>query len=320
MTNALPMIFSGSSNLDLARKVTDYLKTSLGKCRLSRFSDGEISVNIDESVRGQHCFVVQSTCPPANEYLMELLMMIDALKRASASDITAVIPYYGYARQDRKWAPREPITAKLVADLIETAGATRIVSLDLHAAQIQGFFDMPVDHLFARPVFVEDIRERFCKPESQCGEVVIVSPDAGGVERARAYAKRLGVSLAIIDKRRPKPGVAEVMNIIGDVAGKTAVIVDDMIDSAGTLTKAADAILANGAHSVYAYATHAVFSGAAIERIESSAIVEIVVTDSIPLHEKAASCSRIRVLSVSELIGEAINRVQTSESISSLFL
>lgn len=311
-------IFSGNSNHNLAQKIAQSLKIPLGAAKVIRFSDSEVSVSIEESVRGLPIYLVQSVCPPANENLMEMLVMIDALKRASAQEITAVIPYYGYARQDRKAASRSPITAKLVADLIQVAGATRVVSLDLHAAQIQGFFNVPFDHLYSSPIFVEDIRERFDIAKGS-DDVVVVSPDAGGVERARSFAKRLQVSLAIIDKRRPRPGVAEVMNIIGDVDGKKAIIVDDIIDTAGTLSKSAEALLARGAAAVWAYGTHAVFSGPAIERIENSGLHEVVVTDTIPLREDAQKCSKIRVLSCAPLVGEALNRIHNGASISSLF-
>ena len=310
-------IFAGNSNPLMAEAVSSFLKTPLGRSRVSRFSDGEVWVEIDESVRGSHTFVLQSTSPPCNEHLMEMLVMIDALKRASADEITAVIPYYGYARQDRKAAPRAPITAKLVADLLSTAGATRVISMDLHAGQIQGFFNVPFDHLYATPVLLQDIRDRF---GATLDNVVIVAPDAGGVERARSYAKRLQASLAIIDKRRTGPYVAEIMNIIGDVNGKRAIIVDDMVDTAGTLAQAARAIVANGATEVWAYATHAVLSGPAVERIEGSPLQELVVTDTIRLNDKAAASSRIRQLSVAPLVAEAIKRVHTGESISTLFL
>ncbi|MEI6806235.1 MAG: ribose-phosphate pyrophosphokinase [Myxococcaceae bacterium] len=308
-------IFAGSSNLKLAERVAKYLKTPLGARKITHFSDGETFVNIEESVRGHHVYILQSVSPPANENLMEMLIMIDALKRASASEITVVVPYYGYARQDRKAGPREPITAKLIADLLEVAGATRLISLDLHAAQIQGFFDVPVDNLYATPIFLEDIKAKF-KPE----DIIIVSPDAGGVERARSYAKRLESSLAIIDKRRPQPNIAEVMNIIGDVSGKTAIIIDDMIDTGGTLCKGAEALKKAGATGIWAYATHAVFSGEAVTRMEGSVLNEIVVTDSIPLKKEAENSSKIRVLSCSSLVGEAIHRVDTGTSVSSLFL
>ncbi|MCC7111735.1 MAG: ribose-phosphate pyrophosphokinase [Deltaproteobacteria bacterium] len=311
-------IFTGTSNTGMADDVARFLETPLGKSRVTRFSDGEIQVEIQESVRGMSTFVLQSTSPPANEHLMEMLVMIDALKRASADEITAVIPYYGYARQDRKVAPRAPITAKLVADLISTAGATRVISMDLHAGQIQGFFDVPFDHLYATPVMLSDMRERFGLDNGD-SDVVIVAPDAGGVERARAYAKRLQCGLAIIDKRRTGPNVAEVMNIIGDVDKKRAIIIDDMVDTAGTLVQAARAIVASGAKDVWAYATHAVLSGPAIERIDGSPLKELVVTDTIALRDAARACKRIRTLSVAPLVAEAIKRVHTGESISTLF-
>jgi ribose-phosphate pyrophosphokinase len=289
-------IFAGNSNPVMAAEVARFLQISLGKCRVNRFSDGEVWVEIDESVRGQHTFVLQSTSPPANEHLMELLVVIDALKRASADEITAVIPYYGYARQDRKVAPRAPITAKLVADLLSRAGATRVISMDLHAGQIQGFFDVPFDHLYATPVLIQDIRERFGIQVAGQGagdsDVVIVAPDAGGVERARSYAKRLGCSLAIID---------------------------DMVDTAGTLAQAARAVIASGAKDVWAYATHAVLSGPAIERIEGSPLKELVVSDTIALRDNALASKRVRALSVAPLVAEAIKRVHTGESISTLF-
>jgi ribose-phosphate pyrophosphokinase len=312
-------IFAGNSNAGMAEAVGRHLQISLGKSRVSRFSDGEVWVEIDESVRGLHTFVLQSTSPPANENLMELLVMVDALKRASAGEITAVIPYYGYARQDRKAAPRAPITAKLVADLISTAGATRVISMDLHAGQIQGFFNVPFDHLYATPVMLLDIRERFGLGDSKENDVVIVAPDAGGVERARSYAKRLNATLAIIDKRRTGPNVAEVMNIIGDVDKKRAIIIDDMVDTAGTLAQAARAVIASGAKDVWAYATHPVLSGPAIERIEGSPLKELVVTDTIALRDNAKGNPRIRQLSVAPLVAEAIKRVHTGESISTLF-
>jgi len=313
-------IFSGNSNIDLANRVVEYLEMPLGCAVIKRFADGEVAISIAESVRGYHVYIIQSTCPPANEHLMELLVMIDALKRASAAGITVVLPYYGYARQDRKAAPREPITAKLVADLLEAAGATRLISLDLHAPQIQGFFNVPFDHLYASPIFIEDIKHKYAKDAAACEDLVVVSPDAGGVERARAYAKRLQASLAIIDKRRPKPGVAEVMNIIGEVKDKRAIIIDDMIDTAGTLVKAAEGVMKQGAKSICAYASHGVFSPPAIERISDSIIEEVVVTDSIPLREDAKQCGKIRVLSCSSLVGEAISRIHSGASVSSLFV
>jgi len=279
-----------------------------------RFSDGEVMVELGENVRGRDVFVIQSTCSPVNENLMELLLLIDALKRASARRITAVMPYYGYARQDRKVAPRVPISAKLVADLITVAGAKRMLSVDLHAGQIQGFFDIPVDHLFAAPVLLNIIRSK------DYPDPIIVSPDAGGVERARAYAKRLDVNLAIVDKRRDRANEAKAMNIVGDVKGKTAIVVDDMIDTAGTLTQAAQALLGHGATQVVACATHAVLSGPAITRIESSEISSVVVTNTIPLTEKARSSPKIFVASVAGLLGEAILRIHQEDSVSSLFV
>jgi ribose-phosphate pyrophosphokinase len=306
-------VFSGNANRPLAEKVCDYLGISLGKAEVKTFSDGEISVEINENVRGKDVFIIQPTCPPVNDNLMELLIMIDAARRASAGRITAVIPYYGYARQDRKVAPRQPISAKLVANLITVAGASRVLTMDLHAGQIQGFFDIPVDNLYARPVLLHYLKEHFKD------DLVIVSPDAGGVERARAFAKRLDASLAIIDKRRERANVAEVMNIIGDVKGKTAVIVDDMVDTGGTLTKAASALLDKGASAVYACCTHPVLSGNAVQRIEESPIKELIVTDTIPLSEEARKCKKIKVLSVGKLFGEAVRRIHLNESVSVLF-
>lgn len=306
-------VFSGNANRPLAEKVCDYLGISLGNAEVKTFSDGEISVEINENVRGKDVFIIQPTCPPVNDNLMELLIMIDAARRASAGRITAVIPYYGYARQDRKVAPRQPISAKLVANLITVAGASRVLTMDLHAGQIQGFFDIPVDNLFARPVLLHYLKEHFKD------DLVIVSPDAGGVERARAFAKRLDASLAIIDKRRERANVAEVMNIIGDVKGKTAVIVDDMVDTGGTLTKAALALLDKGASAVYACCTHPVLSGNAVQRIAESPLKELIVTDTIPLSEEARKCSKIKVLSVGKLFGEAVRRIHLNESVSVLF-
>jgi ribose-phosphate pyrophosphokinase len=274
-------------------------------------------VEIGENVRGCDTFVIQSTCPDANHNLMELLIMADALKRSSAASITAVIPYYGYARQDRKVASRAPITAKLVADLIGAAGVTRVVSMDMHAGQIQGFFDIPFDHLYAAPVMLEHMRRR----HGDLGEdLVIVSPDAGGVERARAYSKRMGAGLGIVDKRRLKANVAEIMNVIGDVNGKVALILDDMIDTAGTLTQAAAALQEKGARQVFAYATHAVLSGPAVERITKSPLEEVVVTDSIPLGPQAQACHKIKQVSVARLLAEAIQRIHSADSLSSLFV
>lgn len=307
-------LFSGNSNRPLAQEMCDALGMPLGKATVKRFSDGEVFVEIEENVRGADVFVVQSTCCPGNDNLMELLIMIDALKRASANRITAVLPYYGYARQDRKVAPRTPITAKLVADLITTAGADRILCMDLHAGQIQGFFNIPVDHLYATPVILTYIREHFDD------DIVIVSPDAGGVERARAFAKRLNCSLAIIDKRRTAPNVAEVMNIIGDVEGKVAILVDDMVDTAGTLTQGAKAVKDNGAKKVFACSTHPVLSGPAISRIEQSVMEDLVVTNTIPLNKEGAACKKIKVLSVANILAEAIKRIYIGDSVSSLFV
>lgn len=308
-------VFSGNSNVDLARRICDYLKRPLSKAEVGRFSDGEIQVEIGENVRGQDTFIIQSTCPPVNDHLVELLIMCDALKRASASSINAVIPYYGYARQDRKVAPRTPITAKLVADLLEVAGATRVMSMDMHVGQIQGFFSIPSDHLYASPVFLDHIRENFDPLD-----VVIVSPDAGGVERARAYSKRLNTTLAIVDKRRPRPNASEVMNLIGEVRGKDAIILDDMVDTAGTLIQAAIALVENGARRVIAYAVHAVLSGPAIRRIEHSPLEQAIVTDTIPLSKEAQACSKLKVLGTEKLFGEAIARIQRGDSLSSLFV
>jgi ribose-phosphate pyrophosphokinase len=309
-------VFTGSSNPSLAHRICDYLKRPLGNASVGRFSDGEIHVEIGENVRGQDIFIIQSTCPPANDHLMELLIICDALKRASAGSINAVIPYYGYARQDRKVAPRTPITAKLIADLLEVAGATRVVSMDMHAGQIQGFFNIPSDHLYASPVFLEDLRKKI--PDSQ--DMVVVSPDAGGVERARAYSKRLNCGLAIIDKRRPRPNASEVMNLIGDVKGKDAVLIDDMVDTAGTLTQAASALKERGARRVVAYAVHPILSGPAIQRIQDSVLEEIVFTDTVPLTPAAQDCGKIRVLTTERLFGEAIARIHRADSLSSLFV
>jgi ribose-phosphate pyrophosphokinase len=309
-------VFAGNSNPGLAHRICEYLKRPLGKAEVGRFSDGEIHVEIGENVRGHDVFILQSTCPPANDHLMELLIMCDALKRASAGSITAVMPYYGYARQDRKVAPRTPITAKLIADLLESAGAGRVVSMDMHAGQIQGFFNIPSDHLYGSPVFLEDLRKRF--PDSQ--ELVIVSPDAGGVERARAYSKRLNTGLAIIDKRRPRPNASEVMNLIGDVSGKDAILIDDMVDTAGTLAQAAAALKAKGARRVVAYAVHPILSGPAIQRLTDSVLEEVVFTDTVPLSPTAKACSKIRVLTTERLFGEAIARIHRADSLSSLFV
>ena len=308
-------IFSGNSNLPLAQSVCSYFDLSLGKANVSKFSDGEIQLEIQENVRGMDVFIVQSTCTPGNQHMMELLIMIDAFKRASAERITAVMPYYGYARQDRKVAPRAPISAKLIADLLTTAGASRVLTIDLHAGQIQGFFNIPVDNLFAAPVFVSYFKEKY-----QNEDLVIVSPDAGGVERARSYAKLIGASLAIIDKRRLRPNEAEIMNIIGDIEGKNALIVDDMVDTAGTLTNAAEALCSRGAKSVSACCTHAVFSGKAVERIQNSCLDEMIITDTIPLNVEGQKLKKIKVLSIAELFAEAIKRIHKNDSVSSLFI
>ncbi len=308
-------IFAGNSNPDLAASICEYLAVPLGLMEIKRFSDGEIFVEIKENVRGADVFVIQSTRTPVNEHLMELLIIIDALRRASARRITAVIPYYGYARQDRKTAPRTPITAKLVANLLTVAGARRVLTMDLHAGQIQGFFDIPVDHLFAAPVLLDYIRETF-----RDEELVIVSPDAGGVERARAYAKRLGAGIAIIDKRRLRPNESEVMHVVGEVKGKVAIILDDMVDTAGTMCQAAQAIKDHGAKEVHGMATHPVLSGPALERIQKSALKSLVVTDTIPLREEAKKIKKIKVLSVAKLLGEAIRRIHADDSVSSLFV
>lgn len=307
-------IFTGNANPALAQEICRHLSVPLAQATVKSFSDGEIMVEINENVRGRDVFVVQSTCQPANHNLMELLVMIDALKRASAARITAVIPYFGYARQDRKVAPRTPITSKLVADLIATAGAQRVLCVDLHAGQIQGFFNIPVDHLYAAPAVLEDVKGRFNE------ELVVVSPDAGGTERARAFAKRLNAGLAIIDKRRSAANVSEVMHIIGDVDGRTCIIVDDMIDTAGTLCQAAAALKAHGAGDVYATATHAVLSGPALERINESDLKEVLVCNTIPTEEKVKNCSRLRTISVANILAEAIRRIHGDESVSSLFV
>jgi ribose-phosphate pyrophosphokinase len=306
-------IFTGNSNVELVRRIAETVAIPLGKGIVRTFSDGEINVEIHESVRGMDVFVIQSVCAPVNDNLMELLILIDALKRASAGRITAVVPYYGYARQDRKVLPRAPISAKLVADLITTAGASRILAVDLHAGQIQGFFNIPVDHLFAAPVLLDYLRQLN-------REMVVVSPDAGGVERARAFAKRLNASLAIIDKRRDAPNVSQVMNIIGDVSGLLAVLVDDIVDTGGTLARAAAALMDKGANGVVACCTHPVLSGRAVEILSDSPIQELIVTDTIPLTGKARTWPKVRVLSVSGILTEAIRRIHEDESVSSLFV
>ncbi len=307
-------LFSGNANPELARDIAAYLETPLGKIKVQRFSDGETFVEINENVRGVDAFVIQPTSSPVNDAVMELLIIADTLRRASAATVTAVIPYYGYARQDRKVAPRTPISAKLVADLIESSGVDRVVSIDLHAGQIQGFFNIPFDHLYGMPVMLEDyLKKNFDS------SAVVVSPDAGGVERARAYSKRLNSSLAIIDKRRERANVSEVMHLIGDVKGKQCIIVDDMIDTAGTLAGAAKALIEHGATRVVACATHGVLSGPAIQRIMESPLDEVVVSDTIPLSAAAKSCPKIKQVSMARLLGEAIKRIHSSDSVSSLF-
>ncbi|OGR45954.1 MAG: ribose-phosphate pyrophosphokinase [Elusimicrobia bacterium GWC2_65_9] len=305
-------VFSGNANRPLAEDICEYLGVPLGKTHVGRFADGEINVQIEENVRGADCYVIQPTCRPTNENLMELLIMIDALRRASAGRITAVIPYFGYARADRKTAPRVPISSKLVANLIVTSGAQRVITMDLHAAQIQGFFDIPVDHLYAAPILLDYVRKKALQ------DLVIVSPDVGGVERARAFAKRLNAQLVIIDKRRPRPNEASIYNIIGDVAGKSCLILDDMVDTGGTLCKVADKIRECGATKVYAACVHGVLSGAAHDLIAKSSLEEMILTDSIPVHALAGG--KLTVLSISPLIGEAIARNHQGKSISALFI
>jgi ribose-phosphate pyrophosphokinase len=308
------ILLTGNSNRTLAGEIAEVLKIPVSEATVSTFSDGEITVQINENVRGCDVFVVQSTCMPVNNNLMELLLMIDALKRASASRITAVVPYYGYARQDRKAQPRVPISARMVADLITAIGAHRVLTIDLHAGQIQGFFDIPVDHLYATPVLSEYVKKNYVN------DTVVVSPDAGGVERARAFAKRIGASLAIIDKRRERANVSQVMHVIGDVKGKDAILFDDMIDTAGTITQAASALFENGARKIVAACTHAVLSGPAIDRINASKLVEVIVTNTIPMDDKIKQCSKLTVLSVAALMGEAIKRIHEETSVSSLFI
>ena len=308
-------IFSGNANPELAASIAQYLETPLSKSKITRFSDGESFCEINENVRGVDAFVIQPTSVPVNDNVMELLIMCDALRRASAGSITAVLPYYGYGRQDRKVAPRTPITSKLVADLIQAAGVTRVVAVDLHAGQIQGFFNIPFDHLYAMPVMLDDYLKKAFDSSA-----VFVSPDAGGVERARAYSKRLNnASLAIVDKRRERANVSEVMNLIGDVKGKECIIVDDMIDTAGTLCGAAQALMDKGAKRVVACATHGVFSGPAVQRIVDSPLAEVVVSDSVPLSPEAKACNKIQQVSLARLLGEAIKRIHSSDSVSSLF-
>ncbi|MGD2038362.1 MAG: ribose-phosphate pyrophosphokinase [Desulfobacterales bacterium] len=307
-------IFSGNSNPALANKICEYLNLSLGNAQVKTFSDGEIQIEINENVRSKDVYVIQSTCSPVNDHLVELLLMIDAFKRSSAKRVTAVLPYFGYARQDKKVAPRVPISAKLVADMLTVAGANRVITMDLHAGQIQGFFGIPVDNIFAAPLLIEHIRDNFND------RLVVVSPDAGGVERARAFAKRLDADLAIIDKRRSAPNQAMAMAVIGDVSDKVAVILDDMVDTAGTLTEAIHALKEEGAKEIHACCAHAVLSGPAIERIIGSEMKSMVVTDTIPLKEKAAASGKIVVISIAELVGEAIIRSYRGDSVTSLFV
>jgi ribose-phosphate pyrophosphokinase len=309
------MIFTGNANPAMAAEIATHLGIEVGAAHVGRFSDGEVTVEINQNVRARDVFVVQSTCAPTNESLMELLIMVDALKRASAERISAVIPYFGYARQDRRpRSSRVPISAKLVADLLQTAGVARVLTMDLHADQIQGFFDIPVDNIYASPVLLGDLRQKNYE------DLIVVSPDVGGVVRARALAKQLGCDLAIIDKRRPKANVSEVMNVIGDIDGRNCVIMDDMIDTAGTLVKAAEVLKARGAKKVYAYCTHPIFSGPAIERIaQGDALDEVVVTNTIPLNDAGKACKKIRQLTVAPLIAETIQRIAKGESVMSLF-
>ncbi len=308
-------VFSGNSNPALAKKICEYLQIPLGGAKITSFSDGEIQIEIHDNVRLRDVFVLQSTCCPVNDNLIELLLMIDAFKRSSASRITAVIPYYGYSRQDKKVAPRVPISAKVVANLLTVSGANRVITMDLHAGQIQGFFDIPVDNLFAAPVILDYIRKNFVSQN-----LTIISPDAGGVERARAFAKRLNADLAIVDKRRLKPNEAKAMAVIGDVRNKVAIILDDMADTAGTLTQAVSVLIKEGAQEVHAYCSHPVLSGPAIRRIKESHLKSLIVTDTIPLNQEAAAIDKIKVLTIAELVGEAILRSHKGDSITSLFV
>lgn len=307
-------IFSGNAHREMAQEIASHLNIPLSKADVKKFSDGELFVELKENVRGRDVFVVQPTCTPVNDHLMELVIMVDALRRASARRITAVLPYYGYARQDRKNAPRVPISAKVVAEMLMVVGVRRVLCMDLHAGQIQGFFNIPVDHLYAAPVILDYISTTFAN------NVIMVSPDAGGVERTRAFAKRINSGLAIIDKRRDKPNECEAMHVIGDVQGMTAILMDDMVDTAGTLCAGAETLIANGAKEVHAFCSHPVLSGPAIERLEKSPIKSVVVTNSIPLNEKSRNCSKIKVLSVSALLAEAIERIHNEDSVSSLFV
>ena len=307
-------IFAGNANLPLAEEICSYIGVPLSKAEVRRFSDGEIFVELGENVRGRDIYLIQPTCPPVNDHLMELVIMVDAMRRASARRITAVLPYYGYARQDRKVAPRVPITAKVVAEMLMVVGVRRVLTMDLHAGQIQGFFNIPVDNLYAAPVLLDYIGKTFAN------HVVMVSPDAGGVERTRAFAKRLNADLAIVDKRRARANECEAMNVIGDVKGKIAVLLDDMVDTAGTLCSAAKVLMDSGATEVHACCSHGVLSGPAIERLEKSQIKTLVITNSIPLGPAAKACGKIKVLSVSPLLGEAIKRIHSEDSVSSLFV
>jgi ribose-phosphate pyrophosphokinase len=312
MTNE-PKVISGRSNPRFAEAICGHIGVPLGQVEITNFMDGEIYVQVKENIRGRDVYLVQSTCPPVNDHVMELVLMLDAAKRASPSSITVVIPYFGYGRQDRKVEGRVPISAKAVADIITAAGAQRVLTVDLHAGQIQGFFNIPVDNLFASAVFMDYFRDRGLE------DFVVVAPDAGGVERARAYAKRLGVDLGIIDKRRTAKNLAEVMHVIGDVRGRVAIMVDDMVDTAGTITRGADALRENGAEAVYACATHAVLTGPALERINSSALEELVITDTIPLNGKDKECPKLKVLSIAPLLAETIKRIHKGLSVSALF-
>ena len=308
-------IFSGTSNTEFSKSVAKCAGVQLGSSTIKRFADGEVQVEIHESVRGDDVFVIQSACPPVNQNYMELFIMLDALKRASARQVTAVLPYYGYARQDRKVAPRAPISAKCMADLLTAAGATRVVCVDLHAAQIQGFFNCPVDHLFAIPTLALEWRRRYGHGEAY----VVVSPDAGGVERARAFAKKINTSMAIIDKRRTGPNEAKALHLIGDVTNKTAIIVDDMIDTAGTLTQAVDSLLKNGAKRVFAVATHPLFSGPAVSRLTESGVEKVLISDTIPLSDEAKASGKMEVISMAPVVAEALLRIYGNASVSSLF-
>ena len=311
--NREPKVFAGRSNPELAKAICQHLEIPLGRIELTNFMDGEIYVQIKENIRGHDVYLLQSTCPPVNDHIMELVLMLDAAKRASAGCITVVIPYFGYARQDRKVEARVPISAKAVADVLTAAGAERVLTVDLHAGQIQGFFNIPVDNLFASAVFIDYIQALAQE------DIIIVAPDAGGVERARAYAKRLHADLGIIDKRRTAKNQMEVMHVIGDVKDRVAIIVDDMVDTAGTMTRGADALRENGAKAVYACATHPVLSGPALERVNDSAINELVLTDTIPINGKEKDCPKLRVLSIAPLLAQAIRRIHAGQSVSSLF-